>query len=101
MSLDFVHLEKLTGDAASSPILDQLELTVQRTKDSKGKFLCTNCGAPTQFGVTALSKRSELGWCEPCFKHSLRTFKDPTTGETRYADEFRTVDGIKNRYGPH
>ena len=34
-------------------------------------------------------------------KHSQRTFKDETTGETRYIDEFRTIDGIKSRYGPH
>ena len=101
MSLDFVQPEKLSGDAASSPILDQLNLAAQPTRDAKGKVLCTNCGAPTQFGETANPKRYQLGWCEPCFKHSQRTFKDETTGETRYIDEFRTIDGIKSRYGPH
>lgn len=101
MSLDFVQPEKLSGDAASSPILDQLNLAAQPTRDAKGKVLCTNCGAPTQFGETANPKRHQLGWCEPCFKHSQRTFKDETTGETRYIDEFRTIDGIKSRYGPH
>ncbi len=83
MSLDFVQPEKLSGDAASSPILDQLNLAAQPTRDAKGKVLCTNCGAPPQFGETANPKRHQLGWCEPCFKHSQRTFKDETTGETR------------------
>lgn len=101
ISLDFVQPEKLSGDAASSLILDQLNLTSQPTREVRGKVLCTNCGAPTQFGDTANPKRYQLGWCEPCFRHSQRTFIDKTSGETRYIDEFRTIDGIKSRYGPH
>jgi hypothetical protein len=101
MSLDFVQPEKLSGDAALSPILDQLDLAAEPTKDAKGKVLCTNCGAPTQFGETANPTRYRLGWCEPCFKHSQRTFEDKHTGEKRYFDELRTIDGIKSRYSPH
>lgn len=101
ISLDFVQPEKLSGDEAASAILDQLDLVVNPAKDAMGKVLCTNCRAPTQFGVTANQKRLQLGWCEPCFKHSQRTFSDKFTGETRYIDEFRTIDGIKSRYDPH
>ncbi len=101
MSLDFVQPEKLSCDAALSPILDQLNLAAEPTKDAKGKVLCTNCGAPTQFGETANPTRYRLGWCEPCFKHSQRTFEDKHTGEKRYFDELRTIDGIKSRYSPH
>ena len=101
ISLDFVQPEKVSGDAASSPVLDQLGRTETPSRDSKGKVLCANCGAPTQFGETANPTRYRLGWCDPCFKHSQRTFEDKQTGEKRYYDELRTVDGIKSRYSPH
>ena len=101
MSLDFVQPERLSGDAASRLILDQLDLAAQPTKDAKGKVLCTNCAAPTQFGETANPTRYRLGWCEPCFKLSQRTFEDKHSGEKRYFDELRTIDGIKSRYSPH
>ena len=100
ISLDVVQPEKLTGDAASSPILDRLDLAPP-AKDAKGKVLCKNCGAPTQFGDTANPTRYRLGGCDPCFKHSQRTFEDKDTGEKRYYDELRTIDGIKSRYSPH
>ena len=101
LALDFVHPELLSSDVASSPILDRLDPIAQPAKDAKGKVLCANCGAPTQFGDTANPKRYRLGWCEPCFKHSQRTFEDKSTGEKRYYDELRTIDGIKSRYSPH
>jgi len=101
ISLDFVQPEKLSGDAASSLVLDQLTRTETQPRDAKGKVLCANCGAPTQFGETANPTRYRLGWCDPCFKHSQRTFEDKSTGEKRYYDELRTIDGIKSRYSPH
>lgn len=103
ISLDFVQPQRLSDDAASSPILDRLDLTTATTssKYAKGKVLCKNCGAPTKFGETANPTRDRLGWCEPCFKHSERTFEDKHTGEKRYYDELRTIDGIKSRYSPH
>jgi hypothetical protein len=101
ISLDFVQPEELSGDAASSPVLDQLTRTETQSRDAKGKVLCANCGAPTQFGETANPTRYRLGWCDPCFKHSQRTFEDKSTGEKRYYDELRTIDGIKSRYSPH
>lgn len=100
ISLDFVRPEKLSGDTASSHILDQLVLMARPTKYAKGKVVCTNCGAPTP-AVRANPKRYGLGWCEPCFKHSQRTFEDKQTGEKRYYDELRMIDGIKNPYSPH
>ena len=101
ISLDFVRPEKLSSAAASSHILDRLDLIASSTKDAKRKVLCTNCGAPTQFGDRANPKRHGLEWCEPCFKHSHRTFEDKHTGEKRYYDELRTIDGIKGPYSPH
>lgn len=101
ISLDFVQPEVLSGDAAWCPALDQLNLIVPPAKDAKGKVLCTNCGAPTQFGENANPTRYRLGWCDPCFKHSQRTFGDKHTGDVRYYDELRTIDGIKSRYSPH
>ncbi|SEN95230.1 hypothetical protein SAMN05216404_10914 [Nitrosospira multiformis] len=65
ISLNFVQPEKLSGDAASSPFLDQLDLTAQPTKDAKGKAPCTNCGAPTQFGDIANPMRYRLGGVSP------------------------------------
>lgn len=100
ISLDFVQPVKLLGDDAGSAILDSLDFSDAGPKYSKGKVACKNCGAPTQFGDTANPTRFRLGWCEPCFKHSLRTFEDKQTGEKRYFDELRTIDGIKNRYSP-
>ena len=100
ISLDFVQPVKLVGDDAASAILDSLDFSDAGSKSSKGKVACKNCGAPTQFGDTANPTRFRLGWCEPCFKHSLRTFEDKQTGEKRYFDELRTIDGIKNRYSP-
>ena len=66
----------------------------------KAKTLCKNCGQPTTFGDIADYERVKLGWCNPCFKHSQRTFVDKDTGTTKYYDELRTVDGIKSRYSP-
>lgn len=64
------------------------------------KALCANCGQPTQFGEKTAHRRAELGWCDSCYKHSQRTFQDKVTGEKRYFDEFRTIDGIKSRFNP-
>lgn len=100
ISLDFVQPVKLVGVDAGSAILDSLHFSDVGSKDSKGKVACMNCGAPTQFGDRANPARFSLGWCEPCFRHSLRTFDDKQTGEKRYFDELRTIDGIKNRYSP-
>jgi len=63
-----------------------------------GKVLCGNCGQPTLFTESSSPQRYALGWCNACFKQSQRTFSDRVTGETRYFDELRTVDGIKHRY---
>lgn len=100
LSLDFIQLEKLLIDEASSLTLDRLDQVSQPIRSAKGKILCTNCGSPTQFGETANPKRYALGWCEPCFRHSKRTLKDEVTGEKRYLDEFRTIDGIKTHWSP-
>ena len=100
ISLDFVQPEKLLGDAAQSPILDSVGGNEAPSRNSKEKSVCANCGAPTRFTETANPVRSSLSWCDPCFKHSQRTFKDKETGDKRYYDELRTVDGIKGRYSP-
>jgi hypothetical protein len=100
ISLEFVQPVKLAGGDAASVILDSLDFADADSRDSKGKVACANCGGPTQFGDTANPTRHRLGWCEPCFRHSQRTFQDKHTGETRYIDELRTVDGIKSRYSP-
>ena len=100
ISLDFVQPVKLSGDEAASVILDSLDFSDADSKDLKGKVACANCGAPTQFGETANPTRYRLGWCDPCFKHSQRTFEDKQTGEKRFYDELRTIDGIKSRYSP-
>ena len=100
IALDFVQPVRLSGGDAASVILDSLDFSDAGSRDSKGKVACKNCGAPTQFGDTANPTRFKLGWCEPCFRHSQRTFQDKHTGETRYIDELRTVDGIKSRYSP-
>lgn len=67
---------------------------------TKPKILCKNCGQSTSFGETAGLERVKLGWCNPCYKHSQRTFKDKHTGEKHFYDELRTIDGIKSRYSP-
>jgi hypothetical protein len=100
IALDVVPPAKLVGGDGSSAILDSLDFSDAGSKNSRGKVACKNCGAPTQFGETANPTRFRLGWCEPCFKHSLRMFEDKQTGEKRYFDELRTIDGIKNRYSP-
>jgi hypothetical protein len=100
IALDVVPPAKLVGGDGASAILDSLDFSDAGSKNSRGKVACKNCGAPTQFGETANPTRFRLGWCEPCFKHSLRTFEDKQTGEKRYFDELRTIDGIKNRYSP-
>ena len=100
IALDVVQPLRLSGDAAASVILDSLDFSVADSTDSNGKVVCKNCGAPTQFGESANPKRFRLGWCDPCFKHSMRTFEDKQTGEKRYFDELRTIDGIKSRYSP-
>lgn len=51
--LDFVQPEKLSGDAASSPVLDQPTRMETQSRDVKGEVLYANGGAPTQFGETA------------------------------------------------
>ena len=66
----------------------------------KPKTLCKNCGQSTTFGETADVQRVKLGWCNPCFKQSQRTFEDKDSGERRYYDDLRTIDGIKSRYSP-
>lgn len=95
LSLEYVQLIKVSG----APIAD---LSVdQRTPPdplSSGRIPCTNCGQPTQFGERAAPQRVALGWCDSCFKQSQRTFQDQVTGEKRYVDELRTIDGIKHRY---
>ncbi len=97
IALDFIQPVKVSGEEAVSVILDSLDFSDTECKD---KVACKNCGGPTQFGATSNPKRFSLGWCEPCFRHSQRTFQDNTTGDTHYYDEFRTIDGIKSRYSP-
>ncbi len=97
IALEYIQPVKVFGTEAASVILDSLDFSDQQ--ESK-KIVCKNCGNPTQFGETANPTRVNLGWCEPCFRHSQRTFEDKSTGETRYIDELRTIDGIKTRYTP-
>ena len=97
ISLKYVQPHKLLGKEAADPVLDNLNFT---ESPKQGKQLCNNCGDPTLFGRRTNFKRAELGWCDSCFKQSQRTFKDKATGKERYLDELRTIDGIKNRYGP-
>ncbi len=97
ISLKFIQLAKLQQQSGAPPL--QAESDVLR-EAPPGKVLCKNCGQPTLFTDNAAPHRHDLGWCDACFKHSQRTFVDSATGETRYFDELRTVDGIKNRYSP-
>jgi len=98
IALSYVKLVKVFGREASSVILDRLEFSTN-SEASKGA-VCSNCGAPTHFGQTATLDRLKLRWCEPCYRHSQRTFEDRDTGEKRFIDELRTIDGIKTRYSP-
>jgi hypothetical protein len=66
----------------------------------KPRALCKNCGQPTTFGARAQLERVKRGWCGECFVQSQRTFDDPETGEKRYYDDLRTIDGIKSRFSP-
>ena len=97
LALNYVQPLKVFDDEAASNILDNLK-PVESSR--KGKTLCKNCGQPTQFGETADPQRAALGWCNSCYKQSQRTFKDSITGETRYLDELRTIDGIRTRFTP-
>ena len=97
ISLKHIQLERLAQevDAPTMPTVQE-----QSREPPPGKELCNNCGQPTVFTENAAPQRVALGWCDSCFKHSQRTFKDSVTGESRYFDELRTVDGIKSRYSP-
>jgi hypothetical protein len=97
ISLAYIKPHKVVGSEADSTILDQLQITNKVVGRHKH---CTNCGGVTQFGENAEARRVALAWCDSCFKHSQRTFKDSDTGESRYFDGLRTVDGIKSRYSP-
>lgn len=68
------------------------------TNTDSGKVTCCNCGQPTLFTESSSPQRHALGWCNACFQQSGRTFSDRVTGEKRYFDELRTVDGIRHRY---
>jgi hypothetical protein len=94
LSLDYVTPRKVVGEEAVSAVLDSLNFDTHQNKAIR----CRNCGNTTNFGETANSQRVAQGWCEPCFRHSQRTFDDRLTGEKRYFDELRTVDGIKGRF---
>jgi len=100
LSLDYVKPVKLIQRESVSNILDAKPWNDVKKVSVKGKVFCKNCGQPTQFGERANYKRVDLGWCDPCFKHSQRTFEDFGTSETRYYDELRTIDGIKSRWSP-
>ncbi len=99
IALAYVQPALVTGEDAVSVILDSIDFS--ENASSSGKAACENCGQPTQFDAMADSRRRGLGWCEPCFKHSKRTFEEKETGQKRYFDEFRTIYGIKSRHGPH
>lgn len=95
ISTEAIQLTKLQHQLNAPPL--QLTENVS-CEPPPGKVLCTNCGQPTLFTDNASPERHALGWCDACFKHSKRTFKDSVTGETRYFDELRTVEGIKHKY---
>lgn len=97
ISLQYVRFEKVQRTVSAPPLLSDED---KLREPPPGKVLCSNCGQPTQFTEQASPQRYALGWCDACFKHSQRTFKDSVTGEIRYFDDLRTVDGIKNRYSP-
>ncbi len=95
ISLKYIQLRKLQQQSGAPALQPQ---TDSAKEPPPGKVLCTNCGQPTLFTDNASAQRHALGWCDACFKHSQRTFKDSVTGETRYIDDLRTVDGIKHKY---
>ena len=97
LSLSHTQLILLTRDEGRSLILDALNFD-KPTVSKDGKPLCKNCGSPTNFTDRTTQDRVLKGWCEPCYKQSHRTFEDKDTGEIRYLDETRTIDGVKSRY---
>lgn len=99
LSLSYVQPIFVSEEAAQSVILDSIDFLGHA--ESTAKKVCKNCGLPTQFDAMADSRRRSLEWCEPCFKQSKRVFNEKETGQKRYSDEFRTIDGIKNNFGPH
>jgi hypothetical protein len=100
LSMDYVKPVKLSPTESVSNILDGEPWKSSKEISAKGKPLCKNCGQPTQFGENADRRRFDLGWCDPCHKHSLRTFVDKDTKEVHYYDELRTTDGIKSNWSP-
>jgi hypothetical protein len=95
ISLKHIQLDLIRQTSDAPPILPTV---VNLPEPPPGKVLCTNCGQPTVFTENTHPQRYAHRWCDACFKHSQRTFKDSVTGETKYFDEFRTIDGIKHRY---
>lgn len=95
ISLKHVSLERISPSAGAAPT--SLETKEAYSVPSR-KVLCTNCGQPTSFTDNASPRRHDLGWCDSCFKQGQRTFKDSVTGETRYLDELRTIDGLNHRW---
>jgi len=100
LAMQYVTLVKVAEEDATSSILDGRVVRVSHDESGAGKPACANCGDPTTFAENADRERVRLGWCEPCFKHSQRTFVDFYTRETRYLDELRTIDGIRSRWSP-
>lgn len=100
LSLEVVQPERVEGEAAASIILDALDFSDIDTRYASSQVLCKNCGAPTTFSELAHSARYTLGWCQPCFRQSHRTYRDPDTGREVCSDESRTIDGIKNIFAP-
>ena len=95
ISLKHIELDRIHLGNNTAPISQHLD---DSSTSTPGKVLCSNCGQPTTFTDNSSPRRHELGWCDSCFKHSQRTFKDSATGEMRYFDELRTVDGIRHKY---
>ena len=100
ISLDYLQPLKLRLSEAISVSLDAKPWNETKELSAASKPLCKNCGQPTQFGERTDPRRFDLGWCDPCFKHSQRTFVEKDTGKTRYYDELRTIDGIKSHWSP-
>lgn len=97
LSLDYVRLEKVEAGTLSSNPSSADEDVPDVDVDGK-KVPCQNCGQPTSFTERTDFRRAELGWCKSCFESSLRTYQDKHTGEKRYFDDLRTIDGIRHRY---
>jgi hypothetical protein len=94
--VDMVHIGR-SAAVADEPAQSAAKARPEMPIDGS-KVLCSNCGQPTVFTENSSPQRYALGWCDACFKHSQRTFSDKVTGETRYFDELRTIDGIRHRY---